>query len=100
MLAAVQGKSRPTTYASLTRVYPLDLLPCAQDGTTPEEGFAQLVGLCLVTEDLDSLVASLPEEGIGAARAAVQPGRRIAPLRHKHYGISVHTAFMSPHISN
>lgn len=51
-------------------------------------------GLAFTVADLDACVASLGE-ACGAARVAVQPGRRIATLRHEALGISVPTVFMS-----
>ena len=52
--------------------------------------------LLLVTavEDLDALVA-LYGPAMGQVKEAVQPGRRIATLRHKELGLSVPTAFMT-----
>ena len=51
-------------------------------------------GLAFTVEDLDRCVATLGD-ACGSARDAVQPGRRIATLRHESLGISVPTAFMS-----
>lgn len=59
------------------------------------DGPAGFFGLAYTVSDLDALPA-LYGEGIGAVKDAVQPGRRIATLRHKTFDMSVATAFMSP----
>ncbi len=65
----------------------------------PEEpsgdGPAAFFGLAFTVADLDATAAALGD-GLGAVKDAVQPGRRIATLRHKEFGMSVATAFMSP----
>lgn len=68
--------------------------PTVATGNAP----ASLWGLAFVSDDLDASVAWLGERS-SEARTAVQPGRRIASLRHKELGISVPTAFMTPHVS-
>lgn len=60
---------------------------------TPD-GPARLWGLVAVVEDLDGLCDRLPDL-IGAARPAVQPGRRIATAR-RSAGLDVALAFMTP----
>lgn len=55
---------------------------------------ASFWGLAFTVADIDACVARLGEH-CGAARDAVQAGRRIATLRHEPLGISVPTAFMS-----
>lgn len=62
----------------------------------PVEGEAapRFWGLTLVVADLQALGALLGED-LGAARDAVQPGRRIATLR-REAGATVPLAFMSP----
>lgn len=62
---------------------------------TPGEGDAGFFGLAHTVADLDA-AASLLGEHLGTAKDAVQPGRRIATLRHKELGMSVATALMSP----
>jgi hypothetical protein len=52
-------------------------------------------GLAWTVSDLDALAGRLGD-ALGRAKDAVQPGRRIATLRHKELGMSVATAFMSP----
>ncbi len=54
---------------------------------------ARFWGLALLVEDLDSTVERLGEH-VGAARAAVQPGRRIATVR-RSAGLAVPLALMS-----
>jgi hypothetical protein len=59
------------------------------------EGPAGFYGLAHTVADLDATKALLGEH-MGEPKDAVQPGRRIATLRHKELGMSVATAFMSP----
>ncbi|HXN40070.1 MAG TPA: hypothetical protein VN892_18715 [Solirubrobacteraceae bacterium] len=54
---------------------------------------ARFWGLALLVEDLDATVATLGERA-GEARAAVQPGRRIASVR-RSAGLAVPLALMS-----
>ena len=65
----------------------------------PEEpsgdGPATFFGLAFTVTDLDA-AADLLGDALGNAKDAVQPGRRIATLRHKLLGISVAIALMSP----
>lgn len=65
----------------------------------PEEpggdGPAGFFGLAHTVTDLDA-TATLLGDHLGRAKDAVQPGRRIATLRHRDLGMSVATAFMSP----
>lgn len=58
------------------------------------DGPCAFFGLAYTVADLDALPARYGE-GIGAVKDAVQPGRRIATLRHKAFDMSVATAFMS-----
>lgn len=64
----------------------------------PMEGAADrpagFFGLAYTVRDLDGTAAMLAEH-IGNVKDAVQPGRRITTLRHKNFGMSVATAFMS-----
>jgi hypothetical protein len=55
---------------------------------------ARLWGLAHTVADLDATAALLGDR-LGPVRDAVQPGRRIATLRHRELGLSVPTAFMS-----
>ena len=64
--------------------------------TPSGDGPAGFFGLAFTVDDLDATVAHLGEgEGIGTPKDAVQPGRRIATLRHKTFGVSIATALMS-----
>ncbi len=54
---------------------------------------ARLWGLALVADDLDGVVERLGSRA-GAIRSAVQPGRRIAPLR-RSAGLAIPVALMS-----
>ncbi len=57
---------------------------------------ATFFGLALVADDLDASSAHLGEL-LAPPRDAVQPGRRIAGLRHRSVGISLPVAVMTPH---
>lgn len=56
---------------------------------------ATLWGLALTVADLDAAVTLLGD-ACGAPRAAVQPGRRIATVRHEALGLGVPTVLLSP----
>jgi hypothetical protein len=69
----------------------------APDPAPPEQGGdgpAIFYGLAHTVTDLDATKALLGD-ALGTPKQAVQPGRRIATLRHKQIGVSVATAFMS-----
>jgi hypothetical protein len=68
----------------------------AADAVPPpaDSGPAVFYGLAHTVADLDGTKALLGDD-LGTPKDAVQPGRRIATLRHKQVGISVATAFMS-----
>ena len=55
---------------------------------------ARFLGIACTVRDLDECAALLGEH-LSPVRAAVQPGRRIASLRHRDIGIPVPLAFMS-----
>jgi len=59
------------------------------------DGPAAFFGLAYTVTDIDAL-PGLYGERLGNVKDAVQPGRRITTLRHKEFGMSVATAFMSP----
>lgn len=59
------------------------------------EGAPGFFGLAITVDDLDGTAALLGDH-LGAPKDAVQPGRRIATLRHRDVGMSVATALMSP----
>ncbi len=58
-------------------------------------GPASFWGLALTVADIDAAAALLGEH-LGPVTDAVQPGRRIATLRHEAVGIPVPVAFLSP----
>jgi hypothetical protein len=58
------------------------------------DGPARLWGLAFLVEELET-VAELLGERLGSPRDAVQPGRRIAPLR-REAGLGPAVAFMTP----
>ncbi|MBK5223077.1 MAG: glyoxalase [Acidimicrobiia bacterium] len=61
------------------------------------DGPSRFFGVACTVADLDATAASLGES-CSAPKDAVQPGRRIATLRHKPLGMSVPVAFMSAHV--
>lgn len=60
-----------------------------------DDGPARFFGLAHTVADLDTTAATLGD-ALGHIKDAVQPGRRIATLRHHDVGMSVATAFMTP----
>jgi hypothetical protein len=58
-------------------------------------GPATFWGLALTVADIDGATAVLGEH-LGPVTDAVQPGRRIATLRHEPLGLAVPIAFMTP----
>jgi hypothetical protein len=62
----------------------------------PIEGDGErFFGLSPTVSDLDAC-ARLFGERLGRIKDATQPGRRIATLRHKEFGLTIPIAFMSP----
>jgi hypothetical protein len=59
-----------------------------------DERPASFWGLALTVTDLDA-TKDLLGDGLGDPKPAVQPGRRIATLRHRAFAITVPIAFMS-----
>jgi hypothetical protein len=74
----------------------LEVVQQAAEAIEPggEERPAFFWGLAFVAPDLDATVAGLGDR-VGEARAAVQPGRRIATLR-RSAGLSLSVALMTP----
>jgi hypothetical protein len=64
-------------------------------GEEPGQGDPGFFGLAFTVADLDATAAFLGDH-LGPAKDAVQPGRRIATLRHRDLGMSVATALMTP----
>jgi hypothetical protein len=64
-------------------------------GPIPNIEPEQLWGLAFTVADLDAC-ATLLGDALGRIKDAVQPGRRIATLRHEACGLTVPVAFMSP----
>ena len=64
-----------------------------QPGTVGD-GDPGFFGVAITVDDLDALALQLGDH-LGAIKDAVQPGRRIATLRHRDLGMSVATALMS-----
>ncbi len=65
------------------------------EGGEPSDQPSGFFGLAVTVEDLDAAAARLGP-GLGQIKAAVQPGRRIATMRHRDLGLSVALALMSP----
>ncbi len=65
------------------------------EGGEPSDQPSGFFGLALTVDDLDAAADRLGP-GLGQIKAAVQPGRRIATLRHRDLGLSVAVALMSP----
>jgi hypothetical protein len=63
-------------------------------GPIPDIATERFWGLAFTTSDLDACAALLGD-ALGRIKEAVQPGRRIATLRHKDLGLTVPIAFMS-----
>lgn len=62
---------------------------------TRSGGPSTLWGLTHVVADIDAAVARLGDAA-GRVKDAVQPGRRIATLRHRSFRMSVRTALITP----
>ncbi len=58
------------------------------------DGPSTLWGITFTVADIDA-TASFLGEGTAPVKDAVQPGRRITTLRHRDFGMSVRTAFIS-----
>jgi catechol 2,3-dioxygenase-like lactoylglutathione lyase family enzyme len=65
-------------------------------GQPASDAPATWFGLAVDVHDLDQTAEQLGE-GLGSIKVAVQPGRRIATLRHKAFGLSVAIAAMDHH---
>ena len=63
-------------------------------GPVPDVTGERFWGLAFTVADLGACAALLGD-ALGASKDAVQPGRRIATLRHKAVGLTVPIAFMS-----
>jgi hypothetical protein len=61
----------------------------------PAEGPTRFYGIAVDVDDIDRLPDYYGDR-LGRVKDAVQPGRRIATLRHKELDLSVAVAFMSP----
>ncbi|MCK0172774.1 VOC family protein [Mycolicibacterium sp. F2034L] len=61
------------------------------------EGPSTLWGITYVVDDIEA-TAQFFGDRTAPVKEAVQPGRRITTLRHNSFGMSVHTALISPHI--
>jgi hypothetical protein len=65
------------------------------DAPADDTRAAHFYGLAFTVADLDAAASQLGD-GLGRVKDAVQPGRRIATLRHEQYDISVPIALMTP----
>lgn len=68
--------------------------PVGTPAATRPDSPARFWGMVFVVEDLDVLAERLGDH-LGPARDAVQPGRRIAPLR-RSAGLGIPVAFITP----
>jgi catechol 2,3-dioxygenase-like lactoylglutathione lyase family enzyme len=95
---AARGERRTETYGAPMRQVFFRLGEVILElvgGEEPGQGDAGFFGLAITVGDLDAAAALLGHH-LGQAKDAVQPGRRIATLRHRDLGMSVATALMSP----
>jgi hypothetical protein len=65
-------------------------------GAPAEAAPATWFGLAISVADLDETATHLGD-GLGRIKPAVQPGQRIATVRHQAYGMSVAVAAMDHH---
>ena len=65
-------------------------------GQTAADAPATWFGLAVDVTDLD-LMGAMLGDGLGQVKVAVQPGRRIATLRHKSFDMTVAVAAMDDH---
>lgn len=98
-------RERPTTMGdtAITQLFAWsgDVLlevvaPTAAPTAEPTGGPSRLWGLALVAPDIDT-TANWFGTHCGPPRAAVQPGRRIATVRHRGLGLSTTIAIMDPY---
>lgn len=61
----------------------------------PDDRPPRLWGLALTVADVDAAAVVLGE-ACGQVRSAIQPGRRIATVRHERLGMAVPTVLLSP----
>ncbi len=66
------------------------------DGEPTTDEPASILGLAMVADDLDATAEWLGDR-VGTPKDAVQPGRRIATLRHRDLGLGLPVAIMTPH---
>ncbi|MEZ5134367.1 MAG: hypothetical protein R2699_04735 [Acidimicrobiales bacterium] len=92
-------RTRPTTYGEQRFYRAGEVIIEVIGPATPDPAHAdrpaRFFGLAMTTADLDG-AAVLLGDALGRAKDAVQPGRRIATLRHEAIGSSVPVAFMTP----
>lgn len=72
------------------------ILEVVGEPTATGDGPASLWGVTFNVADVDA-TAEFFGDRIGRVKDAVQPGRRIATLRHREFDMSVRTALISPH---
>lgn len=89
------GDGRPVRQAFIVvRPLVLELVAPAERPRTPRPGVRSF-GLALVCPDLAVARAALGDR-LGPDKAAVQPGRRIATIRHRDLGLGTPLALMTP----
>ena len=67
------------------------------EGEPTTDDPASVLGLALASTDLNATAVYLGDL-LGTPRDAVQPGRRVATLRHKQVGMRLPLLLMSPHV--
>jgi hypothetical protein len=94
----VRGTRDSSTYGSAMRQVFFRagevILELIGDPAGDGDGPAGFYGLAFTVADLDATKQYLGDH-LGTPKPAVQPGRRIATLRHKEFDMSVATALMS-----
>lgn len=93
-------RERPTTMgtAAITQLFVWCgdvVVEVVAPTTEPTPGSARLWGLALTAPDIDATAAGFGD-ACGAPKPAVQPGRRIATVHHRQFGLSTTIAVMTP----
>jgi hypothetical protein len=90
----VRDDARPGVVQTFFRAGEVIVEVVAPPEPDPDAGAARFFGIAVTVADLDRC-ASLLGDACSDVRPAVQPGRRIATLRHRDIGLPVAVAYMS-----
>jgi hypothetical protein len=90
----VRDDARPGVVQSFFRAGEVVIELVAPPDPEPDGGPARFFGIAVTVADLDECAAQLGD-ALGRVKDAVQPGRRIATLRHRDIGVPVAVAYMS-----